>query len=89
MGKCTSILGTTSVPRQVIRILKGNKQMKIAEPVQNECEVSLAMMAVLWPKAGIKALPIKLVVIASAARQSSIFRETKAICCKAREFYRR
>ena len=36
-----------------------NKQLKIAEPVQNECEVSLAMTAVLWPKALAKGASVK------------------------------
>ena len=40
-------LGATSVPRQLIRIFRGKKQMKIAEPVQSECEVSVAMTTIL------------------------------------------
>ena len=47
--------------------LRGNKQLKIAEPVQNEREVSLAMTAVLWPKAEPKGDSVKTVVIASAS----------------------
>ena len=40
-------LGATSRPRDFGLDSRDNEQLKIAEPVQNECEVSLAMTTIL------------------------------------------